>query len=301
MKCLVVGIGGAGSRLAPKAASTLGAHCTIVSHDITDEVPGCEFKHVKCAPLTVPSIHAIREMAHIVIDDIRSTLDKYDIILMVANLAGRSGAALAPLISNACNTRLVSFVIMPFGYEQDRLFQAGVSLSYIRENSSSTIILDNDAMLECNPDLSVKSCYTAGNGALLYVMRSTYREMLNGDCIISAGPERDDTDESLRDSIKMLYDTAPPHSVKGSILYMSGDTPVGMVESVSRLTRGITDSPVSVITEESIRSGVVLVSATDSLKKFDSYDPLSAIPHNHRLDWSPECTISEDLNVYKLD
>lgn len=300
---LVVGIGGAGSRLAARAARTLHLECIVVSADASDRVPGHRFIHVKCGALANPSVHFIRGAAQPALRDLERVSEGRGTVLLVANLAGRTGAALAPLVSGTFAGRhLMSFVVMPFGYEEDRLFQAGIALARIREDSHSTVILDNDSMLECNPDLSVDSCYEAGNGALAGIMSSVGRAALAGDCVVSAGPEGRDADESMRDSIKMLYETAPPHSVKRSVLYMSGSVPVGVVESISRLTRGITDAPVTVVTGASSRSGVVLVSATDALAKFEEYDPLSVIPRDRTLDWEePERSVHADLGLYQLE
>ena len=303
MAGLVVGVGGVGSRLAAEAADRLGADCVAVSADAADGIPGYGFIHAECDTLANPSVHAIRESAHPAMEELESISNGYDTVIMVANLGGRSGAALGPLVSGMfAQRRLVSFVVMPFGYEEDMLFQAGISLKRIRGDSYSTTILDNDSMLKCNPNMTVESCYAAGNGALVGVMGSVGRAALAGDCVVSAGPENTDTDESLRDSIKMLYEAAPPHSVKGSILYISGRVPVGVVESVSRLTRGITDAPVAVVAGSINRSGVVLVSATETLAKFDGYDPLSVIPKDQTLDWDePERSVRADFGLHQLE
>ena len=303
MAGLIVGLGGAGARLAAEAARRLGVRCVAVSADASDRIPGYEFVHVKCDTLANPSVHAIRGSAHRAMAELERMSSDHDTVILVANLGGRSGAALGPLVSGMfAQRRLVSFVIMPFGYEEDRLFQAGISLARIRGDSYSTTILDNDSMLKCNPDMTVESCYAAGNGALAGVVGSVGRAALAGDCVVSAGPENADADESLRDSIKMLYEAAPPHSVKGSILYISGNVPVGVVESVSRLTRGITDAPVAVVAGYASRSGVVLVSATEALAKFDGYDPLSVIPKDRTLDWGePERSVRADLGLYQLE
>ena len=299
----MVGIGGAGSRLAAEAARMLHLKCIVVSADASDRIPGHQFIHIKCGALASPSVHSIRGAAQPALRDLEILAEGCNTILLAANLAGRSGTALAPLISGVFAGKcLMSFVVMPFGYEEDRLFQAGIALARIRKDSRSTIILDNDSMLECNPDLSVDSCYEAGNRALAGIMGSAGRAALEGDCVVSAGPENQDMDESLRDSIKMLYETAPPHSVKRSVLYISGSVPVGVVESISRLTRGITDAPVAVVTGSSSRPGVVLVSSTDALAKFERYDPLSVIPKDHTLDWEePERSIHADLGLYQLE
>lgn len=299
---LVIGVGGVGSRLATKAASSLDIDCIIVSADSADRMPGHEFIHIDCDTLVNPSVHAIRGAALPALQELVDAAKCQNIVL-VANLAGRSGTALAPMMTRElAGRRLASFVVMPFRYEEDRLFQAGVALARIREYSHTTTVLDNDSMLECNPDLSVKSCYAAGNGALIGVIASMKSATISGDCLVSAGPEKENVDESLRDSIKMLYEMAPPHSIKRSILYMSGSVPVGMIESISRLARGITDAPVAVVAGASDRAGVVLVSSANTMTKFERYDPLSTIPRDHMLDWEePERSISVDLDLHQLE
>lgn len=275
----------------------------IISADASDRIPDAKFVHVDCGSLVNPSVHAIRGVAASVTQDIESGTDAYEHILLVANLAGRSGTALAPLMSAIfAGDRLASFVIMPFRYEADRLFQAGLSLYRVLKASYCTCILDNDSMLKCNPNLSVASCYVAGNGALTSVIRSVSRMALTGTCIISTGPEADDADEALRNSIKMLYDMSTPSSISNSVLYMSGNMPVGVVESISNLARGITDAPVAVVAGESDHHGMVLVSATSTLAKFAKYDPLSVIPHDHTLDWEdPEMSVGVDLGLRQLE
>lgn len=301
---LVVGVGGGGSRLAATARTVLRSDCIVVSADSGDVVDGCDTLHVSCGALANPSVHSIRGAAPGAMNKLRSRVSRYDAVVMMANLAGRSGAALSPLVSAACKDlgkRIYSFGIMPFRYEKDRMFQAALSLRRVRLHSDCTIMLDNDSMLECNPDLSVQSCYGAGNGALACVVESLGRAVISEDCIVSAGRTGCDTQESLRDSIKMLYATAPPSAVKKSIIYVDGSLPVGVIESVSRLTEGVTDAPVEVVQDGTDRGGVVLVSSMGSLSKFERYDPLEMIPEDRTLDRDyPEISVDVDLNLYRM-
>ncbi len=301
---LVVGVGGGGSRLAAIARTLLGSDCIVVSADPGDAADGCDILHVSCGVLANPSVHSIRGAASEVMDELRSRVSGYDAVVMTANLAGRSGAAISPLVSEACRDlgkRTYSFGIMPFRYEKDRMFQAALSLRRVRAHSDCTIILDNDSMLECNPDLSVKSCYEAGNGALACVFESLGRAAIPGDCLVSAGRTGCDPQESLRDSIKMLYTTAPPSAVKKSIIYVDGGLPVGVIESISRLTEGVTNAPIEVVQDGTDRGGVVLVSSMGSLSKFEGYDPLEMIPKDRTLDRDhPEISVDVDLNLYQM-
>ncbi len=52
-------------------------------------------------------------------------------------------------------------------YEKDRIFNSGISLKRVRENSECTIVLDNDSLLESNPDLNSKTCYDIANSAIM--------------------------------------------------------------------------------------------------------------------------------------
>ena len=82
---------------------------------------------------------------------------------------------MAPVVSEMCKESdkgLVSFAIMPFKYEKDRIFNSGVSLKRVRENSECTIVLDNDSLLESNPDLTPKACYDIANSAIMHVVKS---------------------------------------------------------------------------------------------------------------------------------
>lgn len=301
---LVIGVGGGGSRLAAIARAILGSDCIVVSADPGDAVDGYDILHVSCGALTNPSVHSIRGAASEMVDELRSRLSGYDAVVMTANLAGRSGAALAPLVSEACRDlgkRTYSFGIMPFRYEKDRMFQASLSLRRVREHSDCTVILDNDSMLECNPGLSVKSCYEVGSGALACVFESLGRAAIPEDCLVSVGRAGCDPQESLRDSIKMLYTTAPPSAIKKSIIYVDGSLPVGVIESISRLTEGVTDAPVEVVQDGTGRGGVVLVSSTGSISKFEGYDPLEMIPEDRTLDRDcPEISVDVDLNLHRI-
>src|SRR3989338_7456117 len=87
---------------------------------------------------------------------IKSKISNYSTIVLMTNLAGKTGSAISPVVSEICKESgkgLVSFAIMPFKYEKDRIFNSGVSLKRVKANSECTIVLDNDSLLESNPDL----------------------------------------------------------------------------------------------------------------------------------------------------
>ena len=196
---------------------------------------------------------------------------------------------------------------MPFKYEKDRIFNSGLALKRVRENSQCTVVLDNDSLLESNPDLNAKACYSIANSALMHVIESLgSSEISNETNILTTSKDGQDIEDSLRDSLKMLYENAPPNSVKRSMLYVVGGSniPVGIINSITSITAGISNESNSQIdmTLTSEESKIVMLSSIQGMTKFEKYDPLGTIPQENTLDWStPECSIDCELELYQLE
>ncbi|MGH1521314.1 MAG: cell division protein FtsZ, partial [Nitrosopumilus sp.] len=214
---LVIGLGGVGSKLAIQAKEALHSDCLIISNntkDITSENPGV---HISTDSIINPTVQLIRGSSYKSFNQIKSKISNYSSVIMMSNLAGKAGAAIAPVISEICKeseTKLISFAIMPFKYEKDRIFNSGIALKRIRKDSECTIVLDNDSLLDSNPELSPKLCYNIANKAIMHVVKSLETsELLKDTNILTTSNDSQDIEESLRDSLKMLYENAPPNSV----------------------------------------------------------------------------------------
>jgi len=307
---LIIGLGGAGSKLAIKAKNSLNSDCLVISNDVKDHSTENISIHVSTGSVINPSVQLIRGSTYNLIDEIKSKISGYSTIILMSNLAGKAGSAMAPVVSKICKDAdigLVSFAIMPFKYEKDRIFNSGVSLRRIRENSQCTVVLDNDSLLESNPELSPKACYDIANSAILHVVKSLgSSDMVKDTSIITTSKEGQNIEDSLRDSLKMLYGNAPPNSVKRSMLYVVGgnNIPVGILNSITKITAGILDESNSQIDMSSTadESKVVMLSSIQGMTKFDGYDPLGMIPQENTLDWStPDCSIDCKLDLYQLE
>jgi len=306
---LVIGLGGVGSKLAAKVKRSLESDCLLISNDQSD-LDGEESIRISTDSIVNPSPQAIRGFALESADQIREQVSGYSSIIMMANLAGRAGSAIAPVVSSICkeeDKNLVSFAVMPFRYENDRTFASGVSLKRVKMDSACTIIIDNDAMLESNPDLTAKSCYDIANSAVLHMAESLKSSQVpNETNVLTAGKSGEDVESSLRDSLKMLYENAPPNSVKSSIIHVLGgeNVPLGMMKTVSSLTQGVMGESASVgmSSVESETTGVVMLSTVQGQTKFDGYDPLGSIPIEDTLDWDvPDCSYDCKMDMYQLE
>lgn len=306
---LVIGLGGAGSKLAMQAKDSLNSDCLIISNDQKDIQSGTDSIKVSTDSIINPSVQLIRGSAYKVADQIKSKISKYSTIVLMTNLAGKTGSAISPVVSEICKEAdkgIISFAIMPFKYEKDRIFNSGISLKRVKTNSACTIVLDNDSLLESNPDLSPKTCYSIANDAIMHVVSSLRTsDISNQTNILTTSKNGQSLEESLRDSLKMLYENTSPNAVKRSMLYVVGgnNIPVGVINSITNLTSGIlSESSSQVDMTSSNESKIVMLSSIQGMTKFEKYDPLGVIPQENTLDWSqPDCSIDYKLDLYQLE
>ena len=306
---LVIGLGGAGSKLANEAKNTLNSDCLIISNDSKDFSSENESIQVSTNSIINPSVQLIRGSTYKVSKEIKSKISQYSTVILISNLAGKAGAAMAPVVSEMCKETdkgLISFAVMPFKYEKERIFNSGIALKRVRENSQCTIVLDNDSLLESNPDLSPKACYSIANSAIMHVVKSLETTEISSETnILTTSKDGQSIEESLRDSLKMLYQNAPPNSIKNSILYVAGgeNIPVGVINSIKNISSGIIEESNSQINmSSSDESKIVMLSSVQTMTKFDNYDPLGMIPKEQTLDWeTPDCSIDCKLDLYQLE
>ena len=304
---LIIGLGGVGTKLAEKAKTPLNSDCLLISYDQNDLN---EENSIKISTKSVinPSTQLIRGSALESADDIKEHIANYSTIILMSNLAGKTGAGVGPVISKICKEEqknLLSFAIMPFKFEKERIFQSGVSLKRLREDSTCTIVLDNDALLDSNPDLTQKQCFEIANKAIEGMVHSLKSSEVSEDTnILATSKSSDDIETSLKDSLRMLYDDAPPNSIKRSMLYVFGgkDIPIGTLDSLTNIAGGMFEYNTTHIEQSSNESKVVVLSTVNGETKFDSYDPLGIIPSEKTVDWDePECSIDYKIDIPQLE
>jgi cell division protein FtsZ len=218
--------------------------------------------------------------------------------VLVANLAGRCGTAIAPLISKMvkedASRKVISFAIMPFRFEKDRIFQAGVSLRRLREYSDATVVIDNDALLNNNPSLSIQECYDITNNALHEVISSiSSTHIQNSTSLLCTGrPDGKSAEAHVKDCLAMLYENLDTSAIRTATLYLMGGTAlsVGTVNSIANTLREIFKQQeiidVSIVMPNSRSLKVHLLAAVQEKTRFDNYDPLAeVIPRENILDW----------------
>jgi len=304
---LVISLGGVGTRLAEKTKKSLDSDCLMISHDQNDLTAENSIK-ISTKSVVNPSPHLIRGSTLETSDEIKKNIANYSTIILMSNLAGKAGTGIGPIVSKICKQEqknLLSFAVMPFKFEKERIFQSGIALKRIRQDSQCTIVVDNDALLDSNPDLTQKQCYDISNNAIESMVHSLKSsEISDNTNILSTSKTADDIEVSLKDSLRMLYEDAPPNSIKRSMLYVYGDgnIPVGVLNTISNITGGTFDEDSTHIEMSSEESKVMMLSSIQGETKFDKYDPLGIISSEKTIDWDePECSIDCELDLKQLE
>lgn len=306
---LIVGIGGAGSKLAVNSSKLLGCKCVLISNDRRDLDNKCLTVFINSNSWINPSSYKLRSFAQSSANIIKSAVDGFQTVIVIANLAGRAGSAIAPVVCregklSSANT-LISVAIMPFKYERDRIFHAGISLKRLRGLSDATIVIDNDALLDNNPELSTEECYEITNRALCEIISSfskgyIYPEM---NLLCTSKTDVGSAESSIKDSIGMLYENADPTSIKRAIVHVMGaeKIPIGTLNSIVYNLQGIFKghefTEVSMSVASSDRVGAHLMAVVGDKTRFDKYDPIAeVIPKENVLDWD-DMDSSPDIEI----
>jgi cell division protein FtsZ len=102
------------------------------------------------------------KLAYDSIDKIEALVREYDIVFITAGMGGGTGTGTAPVVAEAARRHgaiSVALVTLPFDIERSRLNTAFTGIAKLRERAHSTIILDNNRLLEIVPKLPVEQAF----------------------------------------------------------------------------------------------------------------------------------------------
>jgi cell division protein FtsZ len=107
-------------------------------------------------------------------DKIEAIVREYDIVFITAGMGGGTGTAAAPVVAEAARKHgaiSVALVTLPFDIEKSRLNTAFRGIAKLRERAHSTIILDNNRLLEMVPKLPVEQAFMVMDQLIAEVIR----------------------------------------------------------------------------------------------------------------------------------
>ena len=96
------------------------------------------------------------------IDKIDALVRDYDIVFIAAGMGGGTGTGAAPVVAETARKHgaiVVALVTLPFDIEKGRLRVALAGIGKLKERAHSTIMLDNNRLLEIVPRLPVEQAF----------------------------------------------------------------------------------------------------------------------------------------------
>ena len=307
---LLIGIGKIGKDIVSKLNDV--EHDFLLISNNKEDLEVSSSLHIDCKSWINPSTYKIRSFLEFHKEEICSKLLEYQTIILVTSLGEKTGIAIAPLIShiakNILNKRLISVVTMPFGHEKDRLFQASISLKRISLDSDINFVVDNDAYVELNPQLTIEDCSKITDEIVLNAIKLIPQITLNlGTNLVSGTLKENNIEVGIKDLIAQLYSSLGTSSITKSVLYVNGarNEPIGrlneMLSNFQNSMEGDTND-VSFVVTDSSRNSMHLIASIKGRTKFDSYDPLNLIPDENILDWDiPESHPNINLPLPLID
>jgi cell division protein FtsZ len=114
------------------------------------------------------------KLAYESMDKIEALVREYDLVFITAGMGGGTGTATAPVVAEAARKHgaiAVALVTIPFDIEKSRLNTAFRGIAKLRERAHSTIILDNNRLLEMVPKLPVEQAFMVMDQLIAEVIR----------------------------------------------------------------------------------------------------------------------------------
>ena len=100
------------------------------------------------------------------LNNIEHMVENAGMVIITAGLGGKVGSAISPLVAEVCkkySKKCMAIVTMPFRFENNKHFTAGVALKRLRRLTAGIIVVDNDEILDNAPQAPLLEVYRTIN------------------------------------------------------------------------------------------------------------------------------------------
>ncbi len=97
-----------------------------------------------------------------------------DIVFITAGMGGGTGTGAAPVVAEIAKERgaiVVGVITMPFRHEKGRLDYAREGLNKIRKATHTTVIIDNNKLMDLVPQLPINTAFTFADSILANMVK----------------------------------------------------------------------------------------------------------------------------------
>jgi cell division protein FtsZ len=167
----IVGCGGAGgntitrlNKLGVKGADTIAINTDKQALDLVEAdhkilIGGRMTKGLGAGGFPDVAERAARESSH----EIEELIKDSDLVFITAGMGGGTGTGSAPVVAEIAkkfNSVVTCMVSTPFNVERARLVKADEGLDKLRVKADSTVVLDNNRLLEFVPNLPINQAFS---------------------------------------------------------------------------------------------------------------------------------------------
>ena len=302
MKTCIIGVGNAGIKITNQVLEKvnldylfLGNHSSTVS-DFGNKIEITNPSRIN------PSLDQIRKTLLEATDDILSKVNQYQSIIIVGNLASQFGSAVLPVLSqmlrNNMNRELICLTILPFGFEKEKLFRCGVSLSFLCKFVNSVIVIDNNAIIRNGNDISIEQCYKITNTAIVdIIVQSVTKSFPEKFNFVISNRSTKGIKNAFIETMAQLTQKIDINSVQKCSLYLyQPNEKISIMKNVIETANNLfseAEQEVNILEEgnETTKCHILVKTNKDIVS---GYDPLNfLIPKKNILDFEPEIAMDD--------
>jgi cell division protein FtsZ len=178
-----------------------------------------------------------------------------DIVFVTAGMGGGTGTGAAPVIAEIAKNKgaiVVGVVTMPFRHEKGRFDYAVNGLDHIRKTTHTTVIIDNNKLMDLVPQLPITTAFTFADSILANMVKgivetialpslinldfADFRTIMSkGDVAIIGMGQSDSPDraeEAARNALEHLLLDVDYGGADGALIHVSGGPDMSLGEAV---------------------------------------------------------------------
>jgi len=306
----IIGVGNAGIKITTEVLERVNVDYLFLENK-TSTSTNYKNKIVISVPSIInPTLDQIRKTFLESSKDILSKVNQYQSIIIVGNLASKFGSAVLPVLSqmlkNNINREIICLTILPFGFEKEKLFRCGVSLSFLCKLVSSVIVIDNNAIIRNDTDISIDQCYKITNTAIVDIivqsLIKSFPEKLN---FVNSNISTNGIKNAFIETMAKLTEKIDITSIQKCSLYLYQPTErVSIMKNLIETANNLfseAEQDINILEEgNDITKCHILVKTNKDI--ISGYDPLNfLIPKKNILDFEPEIAMDDVKLPYFKD
>ena len=268
----VVGVGGAGCNMVSwlykkgiKGAEIVACNTDKQHLDITDSdhkflIGSSLTRGLGCGGFPEKGAEAAQES----LPELKTALDKSDMVFICAGEGGGTGTGAAPIIAQVAKDTgaiVIGTVTMPFNIERARIDKAEFGLQQLRQVSDTVIVIDNNRLSNIAGNLPVQQAFAVANELIATMIRGIVETiavpslvnldyadvkaiMTNGDvaCIgVGSSDSKNRVEEAVKGALTNPLLDIKYEGATGALIHIEGG-PDMTLDEVSRVGELVTEN-----------------------------------------------------------